>query len=82
MEYIDSCLLTLLCLEGLLASKSALVSVLKTKHEKATCTHLTSQEYDLVEFNTFYTCSQRGMDQTYRDEKYASGHMKSDSIAL
>ena len=82
MEYIDSCLLTLLCLEGLLASKSALVSVLKTKHEKATCTNLHKNMTWTVEFNTFYTCSRRGMDQTYRDEKYASGHMKSDSIAL
>ena len=41
-----------LSLMGLLASKSALVSVLKTKHEKATCTHLTSQEYDFVDFNS------------------------------
>ena len=39
---------------GLLANKSALVSVSKTKHEKATCTHLTSQADDLVEFNTFF----------------------------
>ena len=59
---------------GLLANKSALVSVLKTKLESAV--HLISelsQEY--VELDTFHTCRRRGMDQTYMDKKYASSHI-------
>ena len=67
MEYIDSCLLTLLCLEGLLASKPALDSVLKTKHEKATCTHLTYHK-NMTWSNTIH----------FIHVAYASGHMKSD----
>ena len=60
---------------GLLANKSALVSVLKTKLEPAVRLiselHV-SQEY--VELDTFFIHVGRGMDQIYMDKKYASGH--------
>ena len=57
----------------LLANKSALVSVLKTKFKPAV--HLISElsQAEYVELDTL--CRRRGMDQTYMNKKYASGHI-------